>query len=80
MTRTEIEQILRRVFEAQGAVDAAGLAKRAAQDFEFAERNEQIYKLRATMTEEEISHRFGVTRRRVQQIIREQLDLHRDCA
>ena len=80
MNSRHLEQMLRKVFQDEGAVDAAGLARRAARDFELAERNEMIYQMRASMTEVEISHRFGISVRRVRQVVREQMDLHRTCA
>ena len=42
MTNRFLEDLLREVFAAQGAVDAAGLARRAAKDFDMAERDRQI--------------------------------------
>ena len=80
MTRNHLEQLLCLVFQVEGAVDAAGLARRAARDFELAERDRQIYDLRAELCETEISHRFHLTRRRVQQIVHEQMVIRRSCA
>lgn len=74
---SRLEAILRLIFEAEGAVDPAGLARRAAREFEQADRDRQIYELRANMTEVEISRRFKISVRRVRQVVREQLDLRR---
>ena len=60
--------------------DARGLAKRAAKDFDFDQRDAQIYELRAVMTEKELASRFHLSVRRVQQIVREQLETIRQIA
>jgi hypothetical protein len=67
-----IEALLYPIFKAQGAADAAGLAHRAARDFDMDQRDRHIYELRASMTELDLAHRFGLSVRRVQQIVREQ--------
>ena len=80
MITSHIETILRQVFEAEGAPDAAGLARRAARDFDLAERNEQIYQMRASMATSQIGQRFGMSARRVKQIVREQLAIRHSVA
>lgn len=75
-----LERLLFEVFKAQGAADAAGLAKRAAKDFDLDQRDAKVYELRATMTEVMIAQRFGLTVRRVRQIVKEQMMLHRQIA
>lgn len=70
-----MERLLLDVFTSQGLKDAARVAKKAADIAELAERDAKIYELRAVLTEEVISDRFGLTQRRVRQIVREQLRL-----
>ena len=72
-----LETLLRDVFTAQGAVDAAGLAKRAAREFEQDQRDARIYELRAIMTQAEVAERFSISPIRVKQIVREQHMLRR---
>ena len=71
MSTAYLEGLLRDVFTAQGATDAAGLAHRSALSFEQDQRDAKIYELRATMTEAAVAERFGLTIRRAQQIVRE---------
>lgn len=72
-----LETILRNVFEAQGATDPDGLAKRAVNDFELDDRNRRIDLFRANHTESETAFRFDLSPVRIRQIVREQLDLRR---
>jgi hypothetical protein len=72
-----LEGLLQSVFEAEGCVNAALLARRAAEDLELDERDELIYQLRATLTETQLAHRFQLTSRRVQQIVRARVEIHR---
>lgn len=72
-----LETLLRDVFTAQGAVDAAGLAERAAREFEQDQRDARIYELRAIMTQAEVAERFSISPIRVKQIVREQHMLRR---
>ena len=72
MSAAYLEGLLRDVFAAQGATDAAGLAHKAALDFERSERRAKIYELRATMTEAAVAERFGISVSRVEQIVREE--------
>ncbi|HAA04779.1 MAG TPA: hypothetical protein DCE18_15640 [Syntrophobacteraceae bacterium] len=73
----ELEALLRDVFAAQGASDAAGLARRAMVDYGMDQRDAKIYELRAFCTEAEISHRFGVSVRHVRRIVHAQMVIHR---
>jgi len=67
-----IEALLYPVFKAQGAADAAGLAKRAAKDFDMDQRDAKVYELRATLTEKQVAERFGLSCIRIRQIVRDQ--------
>ena len=75
-----LESLLCDVFRAQGAADARGLAKRAAKDFDFDQRNKNIYELSATLEDILISERMGISLRRVQQIVKEQMEIRRKGA
>jgi len=72
---TPMERLLLDLFKAQGAADAAGLARKAAESFDLDQRDKHIYELRSTITEETLAGRFGVSPRRVRQIIRTQIRL-----
>jgi len=72
-----IEALLYPIFKAQGAADAAGLAHRAAKDFDMDQRDAEIYELRATMTIQAIHERTGLSIQRIKQIQKEQLALRR---
>ena len=71
------EAMLEEIFRAQGAVDSAGLAKRAVQRFQLAERDQKIYALRTKMSTAEIAQRFMITSRWVKQIVSQQTRLRR---
>jgi len=75
-----IEALLYPIFKAQGAADAAGLAHRAARDFDMDQRDAKVYELRATLTEKQVAERFGLTTRRVRQIIRDIHITKKSCA
>jgi DNA-binding CsgD family transcriptional regulator len=84
MTKAQLElleSLLRDVFKAQGAADAAGLAKRAARDFNLDQRDADIYEMRCNgYSEKATAERHGVTQRRVRQIVREHLIMVRSIA
>lgn len=81
MTNRFLEDILREVFAAQGAVDAAGLARRAAKDFDMAERDRQILAWRwEGVTVLEIKARTGLSVQRIKQIQKEQTALLREVS
>ena len=76
---TYLQTLLAEVFRAQGAADAAGLAKRAAKDFEMDQRDSRVYELRcAHYSVDEVAGIVGVTHRRVEQIYRAQMILRRN--
>ena len=75
-----VYRLLLDVFKAQGLKNPDTAARRAADDFDQAKRNERIYEARGTMTEREVAERFGVSNQRVRQIVREQLLLKRSAA
>ena len=77
MTNFFLETLLYDVFREQGAVDARGLAHQAAEALAHDRRNAQIFALRATMTEELISMRFGISVRQVRRIIKAQYQIRR---
>ena len=77
MSTAYLEGMLRDVFAAQGAIDAAGLARKAVLGFERDQRDAKIYELRACMTQAEVAERFCMTPDRVKQIIREQHQLRK---
>lgn len=60
----------------QAARKAAGDVRKAiphvAESEDRAERDRRIYELRATMTESQLAGRFGISIRRVQQIVKDQ--------
>ena len=81
MTNRFLEDLLRDVFAAQGAVDAAGLARRAAKDFDMAERDRQILAWRwEGVTVLEIKARTGLSVQRIKQIQKEQTALLREVS
>ena len=81
MTNRFLEDLLREVFAAQGAVDAAGLARRAAKDFDMAERDRQILEWRwEGVTVLEIKARTGLSVQRIKQIQKEQTALLREVS
>lgn len=81
MTNRFLEDLLREVFAAQGAVDAAGLARRAAKDFDMAERDRQILAWRwEGVTVLEIKARTGLSVQRIKQIQKEQTVLLREVS
>ena len=81
MTNRYIEDLLRDVFAAQGAVDAAGLARRAAKDFDMAERDRKILAWRwEGVTVLEIKARTGLSVQRIKQIQKEQTALLREVS
>ena len=80
MTNLFLETLLHDVFKAQGAADAAGLAHRAAKDFDMDQRDAKVYELRATLTEKQVAERFGLSRIRVRQIVKEQMTIRRNVA
>lgn len=81
MTNRFLEDLLREVFAAQGAVDAAGLARRAAKDFDMAERDRQILAWRwEGVTVLEIKARTGLSVQRIKQIQKEQTALLREVS
>lgn len=72
MTNLFLETLLYDVFKAQGAADAAGLAHRAAKDFDMDQRDAEIFQLaRGGMTALAISQRKGLSVRHVERIIAE---------
>jgi hypothetical protein len=77
MSTAYLEGLLRDVFAAQGAVDAEGLARKAAASFDLAQRDAKIYDLRGTMTEAAIAERFQIGKRYVQKIVQRQLLLRK---
>lgn len=81
MTNRFLEDLLREVFAAQGAVDAAGLARRAAKDFDMAERDRQILAWRwEGVTVLEIKARTGLSVQRIKQIQKKQTALLREVS
>lgn len=81
MTNRFLEDLLREVFAAQGAVDAAGLARRAAKDFDMAERDRKILEWRREgVTVLEIKARTGLSVQRIKQIQKEQTVLLREVS
>lgn len=81
MTNRFLEDLLREVFAAQGAVDAAGLARRAAKDFDMAERDRKILEWRwEGVTVLEIKARTGLSVQRIKQIQKEQTALLREVS
>lgn len=81
MTTRFLEDLLRDVFAAQGAVDAAGLARRAVKDFDMAERDRKILEWRwEGVTVLEIKARTGLSVQRIKQIQKEQTALLREVS
>lgn len=80
MTNAYLESMLKDVFAAQGAADAAGLARRAARDFDMDQRDAKVYELRATLTEKQVAERMGMSVQRVRQIVHVQMMLRRSIA
>lgn len=85
-----LESMLYNCFKAQG-VDDRRSCREAAQTLveafpsladaaSQAERDTKIYELRASMPEAAIAARFGITVRRVQQIVKEQMEHRRKAA
>lgn len=62
------------------AEDVLRSAPRVEDVMDQAARDRKIYAMRATMTEAQLAERFGLTVRRVQQIVREQLMARRQIA
>lgn len=72
-----LESLLCDVFRAQGASDPEGLAHKAAQELDIDKRDTRIYEMRAHHSEKETSERFGLTVRRIRQIVHDQTVLRR---
>ncbi len=68
-----VERILCEVFKAQGLKNPGTAAHRAALDFDRAKRKERIYDATAHSTNAEVAEAFGISERRVEQIVKEYL-------
>jgi hypothetical protein len=68
IAKAQADEVLR-LLELFGLVDKMTLAR--------AERDAKIYELRAIMTTGALADRFGMTERRIQQVVRVQLRMRR---
>ena len=75
---TSIEILLYNVFRAQGLLDAAQLAHRAALDVEVSKRNQAIYDISTRYGVKAAVERFGLSPHRIREISKAVLLIRRN--